>query len=161
MFNLELAWGPNWLPAASVGVMAAVLVFLGAELLDRRWENSLKQTQCAVSSVKTEGRVDIVSSGRTSRRIEYSGKWVEDTIVEFQVEGGGRRRTVQPAGLFQVGQVRECWIAGDDMYLDLGPERLERRWNKGGWPVTVFLTSVLGWWAWSRLKNSGLDWWPF
>lgn len=157
MSDLTRAPRPDWLKATMLLAIAGALVFLGGELLTRRWENSLRQTRCTVLSAKTEGRVGIVFRGR---RHKAEARRDEDTTVEFHVDGVGLRRTVEPGtgSDFPVGLVLDCWVAGEGMYLDPESARFFRRWRTGEWSFTVVLAGILGLMAWQGLKKSGLEW---
>jgi hypothetical protein len=148
----------NWWKVTGLAVIAGILVFLVGELLDWRWQSSLRQTRCTVVSAKTEGRVEVLTSRR--RRREPTARWVEDTTVEFQVDGVGRLRTVQVSNDFPVGQVRDCWVAGDQLSLAPTFDRFLRRVDNGTLAVTAVAAIFVGWMLWEALKKSGLEW-PF
>ena len=163
--DLTPAPRPNWRKAAIPIVIAAALVFLGGEIVDWRWEKSLRQARCTVMSAKTEGRVH-VSGGTTGRhgfrRTDLKAQWIEDTTVQFHVDGVGPRTAVVPGGSsdFPVGLVLDCWVAGEEVHLDPEDERFYRRLSHSMWSANVVLVGFLGFWAWHGLKKSGLEW-PF
>jgi hypothetical protein len=151
------SWPPPWWKVTGLAVSAGGLVFLVGELLDWRWQNSLRQTRCTVLSVKTQGKIQVTPA---PRRDEARAKWVEDTTVLFQVEGGGQLRTVQPFNDFEDGQVRDCWVAGDRLSLNPPFERFLRRMDNGQLALAAVMAIFLGWGALVAMKNAGLEW-PF
>lgn len=150
MFDLKPASRPNWLwrSAPSLIVIAAVLLFLAGEVLDRRWEESLRQARCTVVAAKTEGRIRTYTEDDDSKT---KAEYVEETTMEFQVDGAGPQRTVRQLDEgrgFQVGQVRDCSVAGERVYLYPEVERLRRRWSTISWSTVVALSGLV--WLWRR-----------
>lgn len=150
MSELMTGSRPNWLWRSAPGltVIAGVLLLLGGEVLDRRWEDSLRQARCKVLSERTDGRIRTYTEDDDSNT---KAEYVEETTVEFLVDGVGSRRTVRQlveGGGFRVGQVRDCWVAGERVYLYPKVERLRRRWSTISWSAVVALSGLA--WLWRQ-----------
>lgn len=148
--------GPNWWrrSAAILIVTVGILVVLVGEFLDRRWEASLRQAPCTVVSATVGGRYNIVASGRRGRQAR--SEYVEETTIELQVEGIGRRRTVKVGRGFEVGERRDCWVAGKGLYLDLGLEQTKRRYDNYIFGSMTILVGFLLWlWRWAIQRANG------
>lgn len=153
MFDLGPVSRPSWLSQGAswlwrrgprVAVIAGVLLFLGGELLDRIRKASLRRARCTVASAKTESQL------RTYGK-PLKAWYVEETTVEFEIDGVGPRRTVRQVHDghdFQVGQVRACWVAGERMYLYPEADRQKRRRITIAWSLMLSLSGLL--WLWTR-----------
>ena len=136
-----------WRKAPQVVMCAGVLWLLGGEAADWLWQRSLRESRCTVVAAKVEGEIQV--SGTSSRRRRRpQGQWVETTTVDFQVDGIGPRRSVQRSTDFKVGDVRHCWVSGDDVYLYPQAELLGERWSRA---IMSAVLVVLGLgWLWQR-----------
>lgn len=87
-----------------------LVVFAGLEISNLVRHSGWQAARCSVASATAGGHIGI-----RGRRSNYSGYWVDETTVDFVVEGAGpawRTTEVLPGKDFTVGQTRTCWTKG-------------------------------------------------
>lgn len=149
--SLRQTW--LWRKAPKLVVLAGVLWLVGGELGGWIWERSLSQSRCTVLSATTGGRIEVYQEKRGGgrRKDEWKGRWIEETTVEFLVDGVGNRRSVQPFSDFVKGQVRDCWVSDDDVYLNPQVDRSRDRWLNAMTSASLLLLGLVG--LWRRRSN--------
>lgn len=147
--SLRQTW--LWRKAPKLVVLTGVLWLVGGELGGWIWERSLSQSRCTVLSATTRGRIDVYQDRSYQRSWAWKGRWIEETTVEFLVDGVGNRRSIQPFSDFVKGQVRDCWVSDDDVYLNPQVDRLRDRWLNATTTASLLLLGLV--WRWQRRSN--------